>query len=694
MRTLLIDNFDSFTYNLSDLAHRVFGAAPVVVTNDARWEDLHLDDYESIIVSPGPGRPQRGNDLGISRLAFEQDRLPVLGVCLGHQALSHVRGATVDLAPEPMHGRVSTIHHYDTDLFKGIPQGLRAVRYHSLAVTNFPHDLVPTAWTPDGIVMAARKVDSPHWGIQFHPESALTEWGEALLQNFRELARGRVMTSLVTARRYSTHGEARSRLRLEWRRIDVEPDAEALFGALYANSDNRFWLDSSTTEPAAKRLTIMGDASGPLAEVLHFDVSAKEWRINSRDSQRVHRQDFYGFLKSQLQSRAVPQPDGIPFDFNLGYVGGLGYELKDETYGTPVHTSPHPDASLIFADRAIVIDHRECYTYLLTLVDDQRPNTKSEAAHWLRATSEVVTAVASNSTEDDHQPPVQAPIDADGSGPAFRLDQDRGEYLKSIDVCLAKIREGESYEICLTNMAEGAPINDVYRAYRALRRTNPVPFGAFLQFGELAILSASPERFLKVSVDHQVEAKPIKGTRPRGTTAEEDQEYRRDLSTNGKDRAENLMIVDLLRNDLNRVCTVGSVRAEDIFAVETFSHVHQLVSTITGTLRSDLTAADCVRATFPGGSMTGAPKIRTMEIISDLERRARGFYAGAIGWFSLSGAADLSITIRTIVADQTSTTFGVGGAIVAQSDPEEEFEETLVKARSLLAALGSKVTNA
>lgn len=690
MRALLIDNFDSFTYNLRDLAHRVFGTEPVVITNDTDWNDVTLDDFDGIIVSPGPGRPQHSEDLGISRRAFEQDRLPVLGVCLGHQALSFASGATVDLAPEAMHGKVATVHHYDTDLFRGVPQGFRAVRYHSLAVTDLPTEVEPRAWTPDGVVMAVRHTERPYWGIQFHPESALTEWGETMLMNFQELARLR--PHVPDRIRDPQRGAPRPRLRVESQRIDGEPDAQRLFEELYEARSTSFWLDSSTPDPVSKHLTIMGDATGPLAEVLQYDVAARQWRVRGADGERVVDLGFYDYLQARLRERAVPAAEDLPFDFNLGYVGALGYELKDEIVGTPAHRSPHPDAAMVFADRAIVVDHRDCYTYLLTLVDDSQPATRASAAAWLSDTSATVRDTVAEA--DDHPTAAtNAPILTESAALEFELDQARASYLASIQTCLEKIRDGESYEICLTNMAEGGPLADAYAAYRALRHTSPVPFGAFLRFGDLAVLSASPERFLRVGVDHQVEAKPIKGTRPRGKTPGEDQALRKDLSTNGKDRAENLMIVDLLRNDLNRVCTVGSVRADDIFSVETFSHVHQLVSTITGTLRPELTAVDCVQATFPGGSMTGAPKIRTMEIISTLEQRARGFYSGAIGWFSLSGGADLSITIRTLVTDSTSTTFGVGGAIVAQSDPIDEFEETLVKASALLSALESKVTN-
>jgi len=270
---------------------------------------------------------------------------------------------------------------------------------------------------------------------------------------------------------------------------------------------------------------------------------------------------------------------------------------------------------------------------------------------------------------------------------AVALRHDRSAYLERIAECMDEIRDGESYEICLTNTATARLAIDPLRTYSWLREYSPVPYGALLEFPDVAVLSASPERFLTVGRDRVVESKPIKGTRPRGATAAEDEALRLDLGSQQKDRAENLMIVDLIRNDLNTVCEVGSVHVPHLFHVETYAPVHQLVSTIRGTLRPEVSAVGCVRATFPGGSMTGAPKLRTMEIIDRLEDGPRGVYSGALGWFSLSGAADLSIVIRTLVATADQVTFGVGGAIVALSDADEEFEETVVKSRAMVAAL-------
>lgn len=482
--------------------------------------------------------------------------------------------------------------------------------------------------------------------------------------------------------------------RVEWRRVEGAPDPERLHAALALDPRASFWLDSSDAGAVTAtdgRISIMGDASGPLAEVLRYDVTTARWDVRTAAGRHTVRAAFHDHLRSLLASCPVAVPEDLPVDFALGWVGALGYQLKDEGTRTPTHRSPHPDAALILADRAVVLDHASATVLLLALVDDALPHTASAAAEWFTRTSATIKATPPATAEPPEPPPpglVRAPED---TPPRFHLDQDEASYIASIERCLEHIRAGDSYEICLTNMATGAPLADPAAAYRALRRTSPVPYGALLRFDDLAILSASPERFLRVTGDGTVQTRPIKGTRPRGSTKAEDARLRQDLATHPKDLAENLMIVDLLRNDLSRVCVPGTVRTDDLFRVETFSHVHQLVSTVSGTLRAGRTAVDALEAAFPGGSMTGAPKIRTTEISDSLEHRARGFYSGAIGWISFTGTADLAITIRTLVSDASATTFGVGGAIVADSDPGAEVEETRVKARALLAALGAEL---
>ena len=228
------------------------------------------------------------------------------------------------------------------------------------------------------------------------------------------------------------------------------------------------------------------------------------------------------------------------------------------------------------------------------------------------------------------------------------------QYLSDINECIDRIYAGDSYEICLTNKITARGNIDVVSSYLQLREENPSPFGALLRFGDVAVMSTSPERFLRVDAVGMIESRPIKGTRVRGETAEEDELLREDLATNPKDRA------------------------------ETFSTVHQLISTVTAELRGDKTRVDLIRSSFPGGSMTGAPKIRTMQIIDAIEGEARGIYSGALGYFGVDGAMDLSMVIRSIIVDGDSLSYGVGGAILALSDPETEYQEIMTKTVPLL----------
>lgn len=467
------------------------------------------------------------------------------------------------------------------------------------------------------------------------------------------------------------------------------PDAETVYRDLFAGQEHSFWLDSSLVIDGLSRFSFMGDGTGPLAEYVSYRVAEGTVTVRraSGGPEQVA-QPFFGYLDEQLRRRATAAPEGLPFDFNLGYVGYLGYELKAESGGRQAHQADEPDAALLFADRVVAFDHLRRVCYLLAL-STSATASKDEAAAWIDQTAGRLSTLPEEPAAATQTPwTAWLAMTDQAAHEALRLRHDKDAYLKRIDECLQEIREGESYEICLTNTVTAAAASiDPMRTYSYLRRISPVPYGALLSFPEVAVLSASPERFISIGADGTAESKPIKGTRPRGETPAEDEALRGDLASNEKDRAENLMIVDLLRNDLNVVCEVGSVHVPKIFSVETYAPVHQLVSTIRGSLRAGQSAVGCVRAAFPGGSMTGAPKIRTMEIIDRLEDGPRGAYSGALGWFSLSGAADLSIIIRTLVAVPGLVKFGVGGAIVSLSDPQGEFDETVVKSRAMATAL-------
>jgi para-aminobenzoate synthetase component 1 len=246
---------------------------------------------------------------------------------------------------------------------------------------------------------------------------------------------------------------------------------------------------------------------------------------------------------------------------------------------------------------------------------------------------------------------------------------------------------GDIFQANLSQRFEAPLTESPWLLYQRLRGINPAPFAAFLEFGDVTVASASPERFLRLDTARQVEARPIKGTRPRGVYPAHDAALGRALQESAKDRAENLMIVDLMRNDLSRVSLPGSVRVPELFALERYATVHHLVSTVVGELAPGADALDLLQATFPGGSITGAPKVRAMEIIAELEPSERGVYCGSIGYFSVTGDLDTSIAIRTAVALGDRVYFSAGGGIIADSDPEQEYRETLDKARGLIDVL-------
>ena len=699
MRTLLVDNYDSFTYNLFHHLAEVTGQRPVVITNDEPgWTADRLAEFDNVIISPGPGTPERAGDFGVCRQVIERADRPVLGVCLGHQGIAHLHGATVGRAPEPRHGRESPVLHDGADLFAGLPSPFQVVRYHSLAVTDLPPELVATAWTPDGVLMGLRHRDRPLWGVQFHPESIRTEHGHALLRNFTDLSarwwaeRGgrpeaiRVSTPSTAEESGVAAERGARRLRVLVESCPTRWHDEVVHDTLFRGRDHSFWLDSSRPDETEGRFSVFGDATGPLARVVRADVWRGTVTERTAAGETTCRSGFFDWLAADLAGlrTELPALSELPCEFTLGWVGYLGYELKAEAGGNRAHRSEEPDATLVFADRAVVLDHATGTTHLLALVEDGTAGDEPAARAWLADTARALAGIAG-------VPPAEP--DDDGGvvpGTPVTLRHDRERYLDLIGSCLADIASGETYEVCLTNLATAPVAVDPWHGYRRLRRANPVPFGALLDFGDLAVLSTSPERFLRVFRDRTVESKPIKGTRPRGGTTAEDELLRKDLANDEKDRAENLMIVDLVRNDLGRCAEVGSVHVAKIFDVESYATVHQLVSTVRARLTPAHSAVDCVRAAFPGGSMTGAPKIRTMTIIDELEAGPRGVYSGGIGYFSLSGAADLSMVIRTLVVRPDRVKYGVGGAIVALSDPEAEFEETAVKATPLLRLLGAE----
>jgi para-aminobenzoate synthetase component I len=389
----------------------------------------------------------------------------------------------------------------------------------------------------------------------------------------------------------------------------------------------------------------------------------------------LHKGDAFAVLAGEM-ARFPTSAANLPTPFGGGAVGFFSYELGGVVEATPPpKNTPFPlDMSVGLYDTIAAFDHERGKAWIIAHEFSDlphRPKAEVRAAQLadvlgtdLRSLPTVSGVWRAETTRDDHEARIATTIEA--------------------------IRRGDIYQANITQrfLADVPQSFDSYDLYLRLRRATAAPFAAFVNAGEgLQILSASPERFLKVDAEGGVETRPIKGTRPRGKTPAEDRALAAELMNSAKDRAENLMIVDLLRNDLARVCEAGSVAVPVLCGLESFPAVHHLVSVVTAKLRSGATAIDLLRAAFPGGSVTGAPKIKAMEIIHDLEPSARGPYCGAIAWLGFDGAMDSSIVIRTLVRNDSALVAQAGGGIVAESDPAREYEESVTKVAPLLSVL-------
>jgi para-aminobenzoate synthetase len=674
VRTLLVDNHDSYTYNLFHLLAEVNGEEPLVVRNDElAWIDAARLGADNIVISPGPGRPSRSRDLGISADALLYADVPVLGVCLGHQALAHLSGGGIGPVTDLVHGRVSRIIHDGRALFAGLPPAFRAVRYHSLRVTAVPPSLRVVACTGDGLVMGLEHRSRPAWGVQFHPESICTEHGAALIENFRAMTvalRGGVPPR---RRRLAPPRRARAapRLAVHHRIADAWTEPEDVFCAMFAARRSVAWLDSAHTGGGLARFSFIGVPDGPLGHVVRYRAADGALTVEGPGGPETRCEPVLEHLERRLRDLRADAPE-LPFDFVGGFAGYLGYEVRGDCGAPTTRSGVLPDAAMLFCDRVVAFDHLEQRVHLVALADE---DGAIAARTWLDAAERRIARV-------EPAPAVSADVLA---SMRFEPADDRGAYIAKVRACQEEIRAGESYEICLTTeLASDDPLADPVAAYRALRARNPAPHAALLRLDEISVLSSSPERFLRVDRRRVAESKPIKGTAPRSDDPWADAGAAVRLRMEEKTRAENLMIADLVRNDLGRVSVPGSVEVPDLMAVESYATVHQLVTRVRGRLRDDATAIDCVRAAFPPGSMTGAPKRRTMDIIDRLEARPRGPYAGALGYLSVNGTVDLGVVIRTLVSSPAGSRVGAGGAVVAGSDPGAEHDEMLLKARAVL----------
>ncbi|MFF1632966.1 aminodeoxychorismate synthase component I [Leifsonia sp. NPDC058248] len=452
-------------------------------------------------------------------------------------------------------------------------------------------------------------------------------------------------------------------------------DPADAFVALFADVPHAVWLDAGPDAVSGSSYLASGERVATYS--LPDEAASAERAVTVHRGGSTVRVpgSMLDFLRADLDGHGRLEPRTAEPSFALGWLGWLGYESGAAACGVPVAATEGPDAAMLFAERALAFDHERRTVELLAL---DGAGVEDWAA---RVRAVLSTASGAAAAYREAHPPSATPGLA-----TWRHDD--ADYLRMIADCQEAIRRGDAYQLCLTNQARAELEVDDLALQLRLREASPAHHGGMLRIAGVSLVSSSPEQFLAVRADGRMRTKPIKGTRPRGATVARDVELRAELEASEKERAENVMIVDLMRNDLGRVCQVGSVEVHHLLAVESYAQVHQLVSTVEGRLLDGLGAVDAIAACFPAGSMTGAPKLSAMRILHGLEQGERGIYSGCFGYLGLDGAADLAMVIRSITVRPGRVTIGAGGGITALSVPEEELEEVAIKARALFSAAG------
>ncbi|MDD5111668.1 MAG: aminodeoxychorismate synthase component I [Candidatus Altiarchaeota archaeon] len=428
-----------------------------------------------------------------------------------------------------------------------------------------------------------------------------------------------------------------------------------------------FLLDSSSLPNRLGRYSILG------YQPMHvLQAKSGKYKIITTGRSSSYNGDPLEKLEELLALNKVEYSGNLPFVG--GAVGYLSYDLCQLTENMKLDKPDEtgmPDMEFGFYEKAVVCDNLKG-TVCLTSCGKTLESCKAGIGELTEKFRKKPDTTA------DRKNIIKSKVKSNFTKPG---------YLRTVEKIKDYIRAGDTYQVNLSQNFTTTLKENPWRVYKRLRNINPAPFAAYLNYGKTRILSSSPERFLKVK-DRTIETRPIKGTRPRGADEKEDRKLARELLSSEKDKAEHVMIVDLERNDLGKVCEYESVHVPEFEILETYPTVHHMVSTVRGRLRQGTSIIDCIRACFPGGSITGAPKIRAMEIINELEPTRRNLYTGAVGYLGFNGAMDLNIAIRTIICTPKTTCFSAGGGIVADSKPEAEYDETIHKARALFQVLG------
>ena len=674
----LLDNHDSFTYNLYQYFGEL-GEDIIVKRQDActlqEIEEIHPD---LIVISPGPCTPDEA-PLSLAVIEHFKGRIPILGVCLGHQAIGQFFGGKVIRAKQPIHGKTEYIRHDQQGVFQDLSNPLKVTRYHSLILerSTLPEELMITAETEDGEIMGIRHIELPIEGIQFHPEAILTQSGHELLSN-----------AVQNAKRWLIHNSS-----TPWvvKPLAISTPPYLLFQA-FKEDPSPFFLDSGNDYKELGAYSYMG--SSPFLEATAYsDQLELIWPNRSRSELiPLQRSESLNFLNNSQQKYYVPNS---PFPFSGGAVGFLSYDLKNEIELLPKVAKDDlklPLWRFAWYDGIVIFDHVESKYWITAcgMKEDGTCHTELALSRIERLEQTLHSYIINQPAEQTTCATMETTPPPSTINPSVSRDQ----YLVDLQRVIDYIYAGDIYQANLTQRFSLNWEGDAWELYSQLHQKNPAPFAAFLPYPDFQVLCSSPERFIRVQPDGQIETRPIKGTRPREESPIADKQRAAELQNSPKDRAELTMIIDLERNDIGRICRFGTVKVPDLIRLEKYPTVWHLVSTVTGQLLPGLKPSDILKAVFPGGSITGAPKIRAMEIIEELEPHTRGLYTGSIGYMGFDGAWDFNIVIRTILLKDGKAFVHVGGGIVSDSKPEDEYNETLDKAKALFMVLKGQLNDA
>ncbi|MGN1392753.1 MAG: chorismate-binding protein [Succinivibrionaceae bacterium] len=712
---LLVDNYDSFTYNLIQYLGILNQDFKIIKNDELILSEIIELEPRGIILSPGPGSPQ---DAGISSKIVEyfDNKCPILGICLGHQVIVESSGGTVDHAPTPMHGKISNIKHKGTGIFTNIPSSIHVTRYHSLTVTKLPNDYEITAITDTEprVVMGVQHKNYPVFGVQFHIEALETEYGLHILKNFCDIVNERKILPRDIKEYNLPVNTYKPVINKYLQQKSLLPNISNLKGfALEIITPSDFTtLDCVKIFENEREFKLLDSQENEITELNRYSIFAFNpiLRVENHDGEN-YLETFDGLNQSITDSSDAlecieqiiktysikvlpPLPNHISVPFVGGFIGHISYEyyrvLFEDKLGTDIFlkesqnltfddSEPElPLLSFSLYENAIIYDKKASKWFITSIVSKNHlEKFKNRVLYKIKEwqTSKVskkqnlATSLQKNTTE----PEVYTSVSDE-------------EYIEDLNKIHEFIKDGKVYQINYTQRFDMDYTDSPSSVYEKLIEINSSPFGGLFISNDYSILSTSPERFIQIK-DNKISTRPIKGTIQKTGDEEQDAELKEQLRNSAKDRSELLMIVDLERNDFGKICEYGSICVPKQFIIEEYPTLFHLVSEINGVLRKGTSIKDIFMSCFPGGSITGAPKLVAIQCINLLERVPRSVYTGTMGYIDISGNIDLNIVIRTIILKNNKAYFSAGGGIVWDSDNQSEYEESLLKAQALMDSL-------